>query len=49
MAEAADGVTVIAGKTSDMVSATSGATVKVDECRKSVAALNDIIARFTLE
>ena len=47
--EAADGVSDIASKTSDMVSETAGTTIKVDECKKSIAALDDIIAQFTLE
>lgn len=47
--EAAHGVSDIAEKTSDMVGETSCTADKVDECKKSVASLNGIINRFTIE
>lgn len=46
--ESSIGVTDIAEKTADMVGETSGSVEKVNECKKAVAALNDIIAQFKL-
>ncbi|MDD6327253.1 MAG: methyl-accepting chemotaxis protein [Lachnospiraceae bacterium] len=47
--EAADGVSDIAEKTSDMVGETSSTADKVDECKRFVASLNGIIDRFTID
>ncbi len=46
--ESSIGVTDIAEKTSDMVNETAGSVEKVNECKKAVADLGDIIARFKL-
>ena len=46
--EASTGVTDIAEKTSNMVNETSGSSDKVDECRRAVAELSDIIKQFKL-
>lgn len=49
VAESAGGVSDIASKTTDIVSQTGGTTDKVDECRKYVKQLENIIEQFTLE
>lgn len=46
--EAAGGVSDIAEKTSDMVDGTIKTSDKVDDCRKQVMNLNDIIERFEI-
>lgn len=46
--ESATGVTDIAEKTCDMVGDTSGSVDKVNECKRAVEGLNDIIAKFKL-
>ncbi len=46
--ESSTGVTDIAEKTSEMVNDTAGSVEKVNECKKAVATLNDIIAKFQL-
>ena len=42
------GVSDIADKTSQIVGETSGSASEVEECKKAVADLNDIIKKFTL-
>ncbi len=47
--ESSTGVTDIAEKTTEMVDETSGSIEKLEECKKAVADLEEIINRFNLE
>ena len=46
--ESSEGITTIAGKTSDMVDDTMGSVDRVEECKNAVQDLRDVISRFRI-
>ena len=48
MNEAADGISDITGKTSEMVTDTANTSDKSGECKNYVDNLNDVVGRFTI-